>query len=207
MADLHDAIAAYYSRALAAHGTTARGVDWPDEPSQQLRHQQFLRLIGDEADASIADLGCGYGSFLTFLRSRGHRGPYVGYDVAPAMIAAAEERHGSGADRQWVVAGEPTRSADYVVASGIFNVKQDCASDTWQDYVDATIDQMAAMARRGWGFNVLSLHSDPARRRADLFYADPAGMLNRLVRRHGRSIALLQDYGLYEFTFLMRRSS
>jgi hypothetical protein len=51
---------------------------------------------------------------------------------------------------------------------------------------------------------VLSLSSDPERRRPTLYYADPAEMLAYCLSRYGRSVALLQDYGLYEFTVMVR---
>ena len=38
---------------------------------------------------------------LRFLRERGHRGTFIGYDVAPGMIETARGLHGEGADRQW----------------------------------------------------------------------------------------------------------
>jgi len=205
VSDLHAAIAQYYSRKIEAFGPTPRGVDWNDEASQDVRHRQFLRLIGEDREASVADVGCGYGSFLDFLRRHGHRGEYIGYDVASAMIAAAERLHGAGPDRQWRVGGNPIQPADYVIASGIFNVKQDCPADVWLRHVEDTVERMASAAGRGWGFNVLSLHSDPERRRADLFYADPAALLDRFARQYGRSIAVLQDYGLYEFTLIVRK--
>ncbi len=204
---VHEAIAAYYSATLAAHGATARGADWKDDASHRVRHDQFLRLLGDDRDASIADLGCGFGSFLSFLRGRGYRGRYTGYDVAPAMVAAAERLHGLGADRVWRVAALPDEEADYVIASGIFNVRQQCAEEDWREHVETTISGMAAAARRGWGFNVLSLHSDAGRRRSDLYYADPVKTVEQVAARYGRSLALLQDYGLYEFTLLVRRAS
>jgi hypothetical protein len=63
---------------------------------------------------------------------------------------------------------------------------------------------MASAARRGFGFNVLSLQSEPDRRRSDLFYADPVVFLERCARRYGRRFALIQDYELHEFTLLVR---
>ena len=72
--DIHQAVSAYYDAALATHGTTARGVDWKDDASHRLRHRQFLRLVQDDPDGSVLDLGCGYGDFLTVLRAAGHRG-------------------------------------------------------------------------------------------------------------------------------------
>jgi SAM-dependent methyltransferase len=198
-------VAAYYSSKLALHGTTPQGVDWNGRPSHELRHRQFLRLL-DDPNASILDLGCGFGDFLRFLRTQGHRGPFIGYDVAPDMIAEALRLHGEGADRQWRVGAMPAETADFAVASGIFNVKGDVPVDAWARYVHDTIDVLAQAGRCGFAFNVLSLSSDPERRAAHLYYADPGGMLSDCLRRFGRSVALLQDYGLYEFTIIVRRS-
>ena len=196
-------VAAYYSAKLAEHGTTPQGVDWNGRQSHELRHRQFLRLL-DDADASVLDLGCGFGDFLRFLRGHGHRGPFIGYDVAADMIAEAVRLHGEGADRRWRVGAKPAETADFAVASGIFNVKGDEPMETWARYVHDTVDVLAHAGRRGFAFNVLSLSSDPERRAGHLYYADPGEMLARCLVRYGRSVALLQDYGLYEFTMVVR---
>ena len=39
------AVRAYFETTLAAHGATARGVDWNDEAGQRLRHRQFGVLV------------------------------------------------------------------------------------------------------------------------------------------------------------------
>jgi SAM-dependent methyltransferase len=196
-------VAAYYSSKLAEHGTTPQGVDWNGQQSHDLRHRQFLRLL-DNPGASILDLGCGFGDFLRFLRMQGHRGPFIGYDVTAGMIAEASRLHGEGLDRQWRVGAVPAERADFAVASGIFNVKGDVPVEIWASYVRDTIDILAQAGRRGFAFNVLSLSSDPERRVTRLYYADPAEMLSYCLRRYGRSVALLQDYGLYEFTMIVR---
>lgn len=201
------AVAAHYETALSAHGATAKGVDWKDEDGQRLRHRQFLRLIEHDPDASVLDLGCGYGDFLTFLRRAGHRGPYIGYDIAPAMIAAARTLHGEGPDRAFHLGASPQAAADYAIGSGILNVIRGADTNAWTSHAATVIETLARSARRGFGFNMLSLNSDPERRRGDLFYADPVAILDRMIRHHGRHVALLQDYGLWEFTVLVRHPS
>jgi SAM-dependent methyltransferase len=200
---LLERVARYYAARLAEHGPTPRGVDWNGPESHRLRHQQFLRLI-DDPDASVLDLGCGFGDFLGFLRQMRHRGAFVGYDIAAAMIDEAKRLHGEGSDRRWCLGAVPDEQGDFAVASGIFNVKGDAPEDAWEPYVKDTIDVLARAGRRGFAFNMLSLSSDPGRRRPDLHYADPAATLNWCLSRYGRSVALLQDYGLYEFTLIVR---
>lgn len=200
---LLSAVAAYYAARLAEHGPTPRGVDWNGAESQRLRHAQFLRLI-DDPEAGVLDLGCGYGDFLDFLRAAGHRGPYAGWDVAPTMIEAARARHGEGPDRRWHLGAAPDAPMDYAVASGVLNVKGEAPDELWAEHVREVIEILARAGRRGFGFNILSLCSDPERRRPHLHYADPALMLRHCLDRYGRHVALLQDYGLFEFTVLVR---
>jgi SAM-dependent methyltransferase len=196
--------AAYYASKLAAHGTTPQGVDWNGAESHERRHRQFLHLLGGDLKASVIDLGCGFGDFLRFLRSEGYVGPFIGYDIAPSMVEKARELHGEAEDRQWRFGAEPAETADFAIASGIFNVKGDQSSVSWMRYVHETIDILARVGRRGFAFNMLSMSSDPDRRRANLHYEDPIAMLAHCLSKYGRSVALLQDYGLYEFTVVVR---
>jgi SAM-dependent methyltransferase len=200
-------VAAYYTSKLELHGPTPLGVDWNGEASHELRHQQFLRLLDGAQDASVLDLGCGYGDFLRFVRAQGHLGKFIGYDVAPSMIERARALHGEAADRQWRIGADPADVVDFAIASGIFNVKGEVPDASWTPYVHQTIDALARAGRRGFAFNLLSLSSDPERRRPNLYYADPVGMLSHCLSRYGRSVALLQDYGLYEFTVVVRQKA
>ena len=200
-------VAAYYASKLEAHGSTPQGVDWNGADSHETRHRQFLRLFDQSPDASVIDLGCGFGDFCRFLRAAGHRGSFTGYDIAPSMIAKARELHGEGVDRQWRTGAEPTETADFAIASGIFNVKGDIPDDVWTDYVHRTVDILARAGQHGFAFNVLSTSSDPDRRRPGLYYADPVDMLDHCLTRYGRSVAILQDYGLYEFTVVVRHTT
>jgi SAM-dependent methyltransferase len=152
----------------------------------------------------VIDLGCGFGDFLRFLRAAGHRGRFIGYDIAPSMIEKAKELHGEAEDHRWRIGADPAEVADFAIASGIFNVKSDVPDETWIRYVYQSIDILSRAGRSGFAFNVLSLSSDRERRRPDLYYADPAAMLAHCLARYGRSVALLQDYGLYEFTVVIR---
>jgi SAM-dependent methyltransferase len=199
-------VAHYYAARLAEHGPTARGVDWNGPESHGLRHRQFLRLI-DDPRSSILDLGCGFGDFARFLRQMGHQGAFAGYDVTAAMIDEAKRLHSEDADCRWRVGAVPDEPADFAVASGIFNVKGDIPDQEWAPYVCDTIELLARVGRRGFAFNMLSLSSDADRRRPDLHYADPVGTLSWCLSHYGRSVALLQDYGLYEFTVIVRHQT
>jgi SAM-dependent methyltransferase len=193
----------YYDGKLAEHGPTARGVDWNSEESQHLRFRELMRLIENDPDASVLDYGCGYGALRPYLRERGHRGPYIGFDISPRMIDAA--RAGCvDAAAQFLSDRAALEPVDYTLASGIFNVKQATSDEQWQAYVLDTIEDLSRISHRGFAFNALSLYSDPEKRRADLFYADPLALFDHCSRRISRFVSLLHDTPLYEFTLLVR---
>jgi SAM-dependent methyltransferase len=205
--DILGAVGEYYAGTLAQHGATPRGVDWKDQASHDVRHRQFLRLLADEPEASVLDVGCGYGDFLPFLRAAGHRGRYIGCDVAAPMVEAARRLHGEGPDQAFIIGTAPEDAADYAIGSGILNVMRGAGPAAWAVHVQSTIAALHAAGRRGFGFNMLSLNSDPERRRPDLHYGDPPAVLADCLARYGRHVAVLQDYGLWEFTVLVRKPS
>ena len=196
----------YYERRLRAHGATPAGMDWNSLASQELRFRQLARLWEDEPNAGVVDYGCGYGALGSYLRGRGHEGPYAGFDVSPEMIGAART-HLSGLPSCSVTAarGELT-PLDYAVASGVLNVKQGAGESEWAAYVRDTIADLAALGARGFAFNALTLYSDADKRRPDLYYADPLALFDHCRRAYSRFVTLLHDYPLYEFTILVRRS-
>jgi len=204
----HDALRArsrsYYEQRLREHGVSPRGVDWNSHESQELRFRQLARLFEDEPRATVLDYGCGFGAMAAYLRGRGHLGTYVGFDVSPAMIEAAQRVTASIQDCRLTADRASLQPADYVVASGLFNVKADTPDDEWRQYVYDSIDDMRSLSTRGFAFNVLTTNSDPERRRADLHYADPLQTFEHCRTHYSRNVALLHDYGLYEFTVLVR---
>lgn len=195
----------YYTAKLAEHGATPRGVDWNGDASQILRFEQLEKLISPGARFSVNDIGCGYGAMFGFLRQRHPDVDYDGCDISPDMVDAASRQFRGDARAAFAVGSKPRRTADYGFASGIFNVRLGRTDQEWQAYMTATLDLIAQTSRLGFAFNCLTSYSDPDRMRADLYYASPTAIFDLCKRRYSRHVALLHDYGLYEFTILVRK--
>ncbi|WP_208949731.1 class I SAM-dependent methyltransferase [Achromobacter aegrifaciens] len=196
-------VADYYSAKLKDHGTTAKGVDWSSADSQILRFEQLLRILRENEDFSLNDLGCGYGALLHHLQSSYPRFSYMGVDVSEAMIEAASRD--APAHAAFHLGSEPQSVADYSVASGIFNVRLSQSESDWAAYMHATVDVLDRSSSKGFAFNCLTSYSDSDKMRPDLHYADPCYWFDLCKRKYSRSVALLHDYGLYEFTLLVRK--
>lgn len=200
---LRDRARVYYESRLREHGPSPRGVDWNSRESQDLRFRQLAGVLGGDQSGSVLDYGCGYGALARYLRGIGHRGPYCGFDISAEMIAAAREVTVGLDGCSFTHCREALEPADYVLASGIFNVKQDAPDQVWRAYVLQTIDDIAGLSRRGFAFNALTSYADSEKRRPDLYYANPLELFE-YCRRFSRHIALLHDYELYEFTLIVR---
>ncbi|KWC22777.1 SAM-dependent methyltransferase [Burkholderia ubonensis] len=209
-ASLLQEVAAYYSARLAEHGATARGVDWNGETGQFLRFEQLTKILPASGGHSVNDIGCGYGALVDFLKARALPDGfnYAGNDISSDMVDAARQRYRDDANVAFHVGATPQAASDYGIASGIFNVRRGHGDDAWLDYIHATLDTLHETSRRGFAFNCLTSYSDPPFMRPDLlYYADPCALFDRCKRRYSRQVALLHDYGLYEFTILVRKDA
>lgn len=199
--DIIAAVGDYYTRKVEAHGPTPSGADWRDAESQELRFRQLLRLAEDGTPFSISDYGCGYGALADYLREHEYDYTYQGFDISESMLkhTRADER------ARFVSTDADLAPADYTVASGIFNVRLDVDDEAWREYVLATIGRMDVLSTRGLAFNMLTSYSDTDKMRDDLYYGDPAFYFDFCKRHLSPQVALLHDYGLWEWTILVRK--
>lgn len=195
----------YYDKKLRQHGPTPAGADWNSQASQELRFRQLEYLWERHPDASLLDYGCGYGAMAAYVRQRGHRGRYVGFDVSQQMIDAARTQLESLDACTLTARREELVPVDYAVASGVLNVKQGASDRAWHEYVWDVVSDLAALGQRGFAFNALTRYSDVEKRRPDLYYADPLEMFDRCKREFSRFATLLHDYPLWEFTVIVRK--
>jgi SAM-dependent methyltransferase len=198
-------VATYYSEKLEKYGQNARGVDWKGEESQVLRFQQLCKIVDTPSQYSINDLGCGYGALYDYLSQKSGDFSYTGIDVSESMILAARQRYRKTSEVRFILSDEPDQIADYGVASGIFNVRLEHSDDEWRTYLESTLDLLDKTSRIGFSFNCLTAYSDEDKMRDYLYYANPCELFDFCKRRYSPDVALLHDYGLYEFTILVRK--
>jgi len=195
-----------YRRALSRHGATPQGVFWNSSKSQTTRFAALLGTVADHAgrrNPSIADIGCGYGPMLDYMRDRPqYRGwQYAGIDITRAMIAEARRRHPQHA-AMFAVGKLPPARVDYAVFSGTFNLCLIDDPDRWQRYI---LDALAACwprCRHGMALNLLCRRE--AAIEASIFYAVEADMTAAL-RRFGRVEAAPTRGLKHDVTFLVTR--
>ncbi|WP_048439533.1 class I SAM-dependent methyltransferase [Caenimonas sp. SL110] len=201
---VHSSIRDYYSARALRHGATPLGVDWTCVPTQELRFVQLLKVITPAASVSVNDIGCGYGAMAGFIhrRLRATAIDYLGIDLAPEMIALARKKNRRPSVCFELGTAAP-RQADYSVASGIFNVRLYHSQEVWEAAVAHSLADMARTSRLGFAVNFLAPCPDGP---LELYRPSPAFWINYCRNELGLQAQLLDNYGMREFTLLVRTS-
>lgn len=197
-------IEVFFSNALAEYGAAPQAVDWPDLNQQLKRFAELSRLFDTSVPFDVLDFGCGYGALLDYLEGAADNANYWGFDISEALLKAGRDTHPGAEDR---FLSELSHGAiyDYVVASGIFNLKLEASLNAWEEIVHETIDKFNALSMRGFAFNMLSSYREPHRKRPRLYYGDPLHFFDLCFRKYSPNISLTHDYDLWDFTIIVRK--
>jgi SAM-dependent methyltransferase len=207
IASIHCEASAYYADKILTYGPSPEGVDWNGEQGQALRFAQLAKILPSTSHWVLADIGCGYGAMLSYLIGGypDKEFQYVGTDISQEMLDVASVK-ARGFDNATFYLGDiPPHTVDYSVASGIFNVKQGRDNEEWLSYIKATLSSFNDVSEEGFAFNALTVYSDREKMKSNLYYADPLFLFDFCKRNFSRNVAVLHDYGLYEFTILVRK--
>lgn len=195
----------YFLDCFNKFGVTPMGLNWNSIEAQEIRFEQVSKVINYTEPYSIIDFGCGYGSLINYLKLKGHTFTYTGYDIVDEMILKGRELHQFDNQCTFTHKEEILTKSDYVVESGIFNVKQSITDREWTEYIISLLNKMNSLAKVGMACNFLTKYSDPEFKRSDLYYADPCFIFDYCKNNFSRNVALLHDYDLYDFTIIVRK--
>ncbi len=197
-------VKSYFGKRIEQHGASPRGVDWNSDESQNTRFDQLLKIVEMES-FSILDYGCGYGALADYIEQKGFHADYYGFDILESAIEIARQAQNGKPNRTFFTDKDKLPACDYVVASGVFNVRGEQSFETWTKYVVDSLHRFNDLGRKGFASNFLTKYSDADKMRADLYYADPLYLFDYCKRNFSKNVALLHDYRIYDFTILVRK--
>ena len=201
----YDEVKKHYEELLAVNGAKPQGVDWNSENSQDLRFAQIVKVCDLSQKFTILDYGCGYGGLVSYLYNLGANFMYTGYDVLESMVNVARQHFDYNPRCKFTTDLQELAASDYAVVSGTFNIKSEISQSDWTDYVIAELHKINHLSIKGFSFNLLTKYSDLEYLRSDLYYADPCFFFDYCKTRFSKNVAVLHDYGLYDFTVLVRK--
>lgn len=197
----------YFTEKLTTFGATPKGVDYNGPEAQGIRFAQLVKVIDASQPFTVIDYGSGYGAMFDFLQKKGWQFKYYGIDLIEKMVIAGRETHKDFPNAHFTTEESEVPLVDYLLAGAIFNLKLETSYPDWQNFVATTLQHMNALCSKGFSFDLLTKYSDPERmaQRPDIFYADPLFFFDYCKRNFSRNVALLHDYGLYDFTIIVRK--
>ena len=195
----------YYEGKLKKYGPTSQGVDWKTKESQILRFKQLMQVVDiHDKVRSILDFGFGYGALLGYLNENFLDYDYTGYDSSKAMIKEAKKKYPNS---KWIYNIDDLKKIDFLIASGVFNIKMSYSDTDWTDYISETLKQFYDLSSKGFSFNILTKYSDKEYMKNNLYYADLLLIFDWCKNNISKYVSLLHNYPLYEFTILVKKEN
>jgi SAM-dependent methyltransferase len=201
------AVARYYTAKVRTHGPTPWGVDWTCGLTQDLRFVQLLKICGRRRRFSLNDLGCGYAALLSFITQRYGAGQvdYAGADISRLMIEHALQAWGRQPFAQFAVSSRLPRVADFSVASGLFNVQLKQTDEAWVAFIEEVLAELHRASRIGFAVNFILPPAPGLEPLAGLYRTAPDPWVDYCSQAFRADVDVVKDYGLREFTLLVRR--
>ena len=183
---------ARYNARLAEFGDDIRTLGSGTEDRRRIRFE-VLRAAGIESGASVLDVGCGFGDFYGFLSGQGVDVDYVGVDINREILAVAARKYPGARFALLDVQTDEFAPADFVVASGTFNLALRDGDN--YEYVADVLRIAYEHARRGVAMDFQSSYVDF--RVADVHYYEPERLF-ALGKAITKRVTLRHDYPLFE---------
>lgn len=196
--DEHD-VKERYSQQFKQYGYSPKALGW-DKGKQDVRFD-VLTSQYDFAGKSILDVGCGFGDLNTTLTAKyGTNYTYHGVDLVAEIIDEGRKRftapHITFSTGSFLTETYPMY--DYVIASGIFNIKMKELAG--YDFISLCMHKAFAITRDGIAFDFLSDKVDYQYEHS--FHSAPAHILE-MAFTLTRNVMLRNDYMPFEFAVFL----
>lgn len=144
-----------YQQSLAAHGDSPAGVQWP-KGRQDLRFSALLRHLPPTSTGSLLDYGCGLGHLREYMAEHYPLLKYAGVDILADFLAVAKQRCPEASLSLIEDVGDLREDFDYIVASGVFNIRVLDDPEDNRAYVMDALRALFARCRSTLSVNFMS---------------------------------------------------
>jgi SAM-dependent methyltransferase len=194
------ALVSLYEERFKEKGEDVTTVGWKTRAEQALRFR-ILCEVGDLREATICDVGCGFGDLLDYLDGTVTADRYTGLDIAPSLLERARANH---PDASFLcidlLESDYAVTSDYLVLSGAltYRVRDNMSVAT------RMMERMFALCRKGIALNFLTSAVNYQLDRN--YHYDPDVLLSE-AQKLTRWVKLRHDYPLWEFTLYLYKEA
>ena len=187
----------FYDKRLLLHGDRSEAVGWSS--AGQISRYQTLLEAGDITDTRVLDFGCGKGDLCGFLRDRGIRAGYTGFDINEKLIILARHKYPGVDFRVFDIDKDVlNEDFDYIFLCGVFNLKVEGIDETARN----TLKELFRHCTKTLAFNAISAHEP--KKDFQLHYMSPEEMLD-FAATLSPHVTVSYDKTSYDFTIFVRK--
>jgi len=199
----HIAIEAYEA-AFRQHGVSPASVMWP-KGRQPLRFASLTRFFDPSGGFSVLDYGCGLADLKPYLDERFSGVRYCGADITSSFVTSDRARYPDASFRLVKGAQDIADDYDYVVMSGVFNLRYDCSTDEHRAIVQDSLRHLFMHAQRVLAVDFMT---DDVDYQAANSYHQNVDEIYQFARRElGRRVVVDHSYLPYEYSLTIFKDS
>ena len=193
----------HYRALLAENRDTAKACSWKSEEVAARNLAAVAQVFAHETEPfTVYEVGCGVAAMADFLRAQVPLARYSGCDILAEMIERAKERDpGVDVEQRDILTSPPSSQYDYVIISGLFNLRMSNDDETWFTFVKSMLKSAFGIARKGLASNFLTSYVDFKRELG--YYQDPGRVFDFAQRELSRFSEIRHSYYPWEFTLLV----
>ena len=194
--EMTDAIIEHYLQLYKKYGKNFKALGWL-KGNQDIRFE-IIKQIGITKKSSVLDVGCGFGDFYEFLKSKKMNCSYYGVDINEKFLEIARERNPSVKfELRDIQKTKFSRKFDWVIATGISN------HATNYPHLKNILKEMFNISKKGVVMDFISDYVDFKNK--GIFYTSPEIMFET-AKKLTRRVTLRHDYMPFEYCLYLYKN-
>ena len=194
-----------YSRRFEKFGPTAKGVFWASTARQEKRFNLILeeikKISRNHYVLEIADIGCGYGSFVDYLNNHVSQSElnYEGFDINPAFIEHCRNKF-SEKNFRFIIGNRPSSKKHFITMSGTYNLATTTNVSLWEQYLYNCLSECWAYTKTAMIFNLQTARKSKISSQ-NIYYANTSDIIDFCVSKLGPTRIVRDDILENDVTF------
>jgi len=191
-----------YTEKYSLYGHSQKSVGWGEKGRQELRFK-ILSSLWNFRNASVLDIGAGFGDFYNFI-GKDTLSHYHGFDIVPVLVNKGKELYGNNKNFELTLgnfADMPLdRKYDIIIISGLFNFKL-TNGDNYA-FINDIITKAFANCNIGLAANFIT---DRVDYQDNIVFNSNPEKIVEIALKHTKNFALRNDYMPFEFSIFMNK--
>jgi ubiquinone/menaquinone biosynthesis C-methylase UbiE len=189
-------ITEHYLELYKKFGESPKALGWI-KGNQDIRFD-VISQIGELKNSSILDVGCGFGDFYGYLKSKKIKFEYHGVDINKKFLEIAKKRNPNGKfELRDIQKKKITKKFDWVIATGITN------HATNYQHLKEMLKEMFRICKKGVIMDFISNYVDYEDK--EIFYTSPEKIF-QAAKDLTRRVTLRHDYMPFEFCLYLYKN-